>query len=442
MTGVHLQTRGQRHLGGLWREAASSTTRRLWDPVLVGVLSPLLILYASVTLWNWPTGWVADELRYVRFACELCQGGYALEDDDYLWNGPGFPLVIAAWMAAGVPPAWARVANAGFLFAGVVLFAHLMALHVPRRWAAGAGWAMGLHWPLFPSLGRLMTESLALCLVCGWLLAATLALRDRRPAATISAGFLLGWLALTKVFFGYVLLAGFLAYVLLLAIRPRSAAVRRMAVIYLMALVTTVPYLAYTYYLTGKVFYWSNSGGLSLYWMSTPYREEWGDWFHPRDVRQRPELARHRPFFESIADHSPVAKDEAYRRQAMMNIRSHPKKFVTNVLANVSRMWFSFPYSYTPQKLRTLFYVLPNSVLLSGLGVSAVIFVARKPPAAREIHFVIVFMCLTLSGSSLLSAYARMLDPLVPGAYLLLGIAAHAAWGKMRAEASRLRSRG
>ena len=55
-------------------------------------------------------------------------------------------------------------------------------------------------------------------------------------------------------------------------------------------------------------------------------------------------------------------------RQGIENIKTHPKKFMRNVAANISRMCFSFPYSYTPQKLTTLFYVLPNAFLLSWAG--------------------------------------------------------------------------
>ena len=377
---------------------------------------------------NWPSQWVGDEGRYLQFADNLSQGRYALASDDYLCNGPGYPLVLAAWNATGLPPQWARFGNAGFLFLAIVFFAHFMALYVPRRWAVGTAWALGLHVPLYTALGKLMTESLAVCLVCGACFAAGVALRTGSRTATLCAGLLLGWLALTKVFFGYVLLGGLIFYVLAAFICRQRGQFRRMAAIYLIGLLATTPYLAYTFHLTGKVFYWASCGGRQLYWMSTPYDEEWGDWFHPADVRQRPELARHRPFFDSIADLSPLEKDAALRRQAIDNIKAHPAKFLRNVAANVTRMWFSFPYSYTPQKLTTLFYVLPNSFLLSGLAIAAVVLWVRRPAGVGDCHLVLVFMGLTLGGSALLSADPRMLDPVVPGAYFLVGLAAHAAW--------------
>lgn len=404
-----------------------------WDWTLARALSPLLAVYLAVTWWNWPREWVADEGRYVHFAENLCRGAYALPGDDFLWNGPGYPLVLCAWTGAGLPVEWARLCGAGFLFLAAVLAAHLLAMYVPRRWAVGTAWALGLHAPLYTGLGRLMTESFAVCLVCAFCLAAARALRIGGRAPAVVAGAALGWLALTKVFFGYVLLGGAVVYAVAAAVagwRKRAfyPAAARMAAIYLTGLMTAAPYLAYTYHLTGRAFYWSNCGGLSLYWMSTPYAEEWGDWFHPRDVTERPELARHRPLFDSVAGLPPVEKDDALRRRALENIRSHPAKYVRNVAANVARTWFSFPYSYTPQKLTTLFYVLPNSLLLAGLAFSGVVLAVRRPPGTADCHVVLVLTGLALGGSALLSAYPRMLDPVVPCIYFLAGLSLHAVW--------------
>ena len=107
---------------------------------------------------------------------------------------------------------------------------------------------------------------------------------------------------------------------------------------------------------------------------------------------------------------------------------AHPAKLLRNVAANVTRIWFSFPYSYTPQKLSTLFYVLPNSFLLWGLAIAAVVLSVRRPPGIGDCHLVLVFMGLTFGGSALLCADPRMLFPIVPGAYFLVGLAAHAVW--------------
>ena len=50
------------------------------------------------------------------------------------------------------------------------------------------------------------------------------------------------------------------------------------------------PYLFYTYHLTGKHFYWANSGGLGLYWMASPDPNDFGSWFSEEDVATMPQL--------------------------------------------------------------------------------------------------------------------------------------------------------
>ena len=263
--------------------APHTTARRWWDWSLVRVLSPLLIVYFVASLVNWPSSpnWVADEGRYVQFADSLRQGGYALADDDYLCNGPGYPLVLAGWSEARLPLKWARFGNIGFLFATVVFFAHFMALYVPRRWALGTAWLLGLYVPLYRSLGLLMTESLAMCMVCGLFFAAGLALRTGSRKAILCAGLFFAWLALTKVFFGWVLLGGLVFYVPASFLVREPGPFRRMAAIYLIGLLAASPYLVYTYHVSGKIFYWSSAGGRQLYLLSTPYDEELGRLVRP-----------------------------------------------------------------------------------------------------------------------------------------------------------------
>ena len=421
-----------------------------WAPVRASTVgldarlgaSPLLVVYVGVTLASWPSHWVGDEGRYLQFAENFRRGHYALAGDDYLWNGPGYPLMLAAWNATGLPPRWARFGNAGFLFLAVVLFARFMSLYVPRRWAIGIAWAMGLHVPLYVGLAQLSTESLAVCLVCGACLAAAVVLRTGRRTATVSAGLLLGWLALTKVLFGYVLLGGLILYGLAAAVAWQRRPLRRMAAIYLVGLLATTPYLAYTFHLTGKVFYWSNCGGLSLYWMSTPYNEEWGDWFHPSDVRHRPELSRHRQLFDSIAHLSPLEKDAALRRQALDNITVHPAKFVKNVAANVTRI--SVFVSLQLYAAEAQHVVLRPAQFISSVGPGLRRSGARdaasagRPRLSPGAHVRLP----DIRGKRVARAYARMLDPIVPEAFFLVGLAAHAAWGDKRQRNSQWRGRG
>jgi hypothetical protein len=81
-----------------------------------------------------------------------------------------------------------------------------------------------------------------------------------------------------------------------------------------------VPYLLYTHSLTGRTFYWGTNGGMSLYWISTPYPSELGSWFSVTDVKEKPELAPHREFFAKLEQLSDVERDDALKKQAVYNI--------------------------------------------------------------------------------------------------------------------------
>jgi hypothetical protein len=169
-----------------------------------------------------------------------------------------------------------------------------------------------------------------------------------------------------------------------------------------------------TYSLTNKLFYWGSSGGLSLYWMSTPYNNELGDWFSMKDVEERPELSQHRDFFDKIDGFSDIGKDDALRNQAKSNISNYPLKYAINWAANIGRLLFSYPFSYTPQKLSTYFYIVPNMFIIVLLVLSIYPAILRYKIIPYEIYALILFALIAFSGTSLLSGYDRQFRPLVP----------------------------
>src|SRR5262249_2467752 len=120
------------------------------------------------------------------------------------------------------------------------------------------------------------------------------------------------------------------------------------------------------------------------------------------------------PYFEELAKLDPIARDAALQAAAIENIRSKPLKYLQNVIANVSRLWFSFPYSFTQQKVTTLFYLIPNSFLLVSLIFCIPILVIQWRKLAPETLLFSLFAITAFGLHALLSAYARMLTPIVP----------------------------
>jgi Dolichyl-phosphate-mannose-protein mannosyltransferase len=394
--------------------------RRPWL-LLLGLLPLLLATPALATLAGLNES--GDESGYLRLADNLSHGRYLVGRPDQiasgghypdLWFGPGLPIVLVPFVVLGVPLAATRLLGPLFVFLAAVVLYRVLRFQVSERAAVAGAMAFGLYAPFYTVLQHLHSETLALLLVALAMYGTSRYLEEGRGLQLALAGLALGWLALTRVAYGWVLIV-----LLVLSagwwLATRSGAARRFAAICAAALVVTVPWLAYTYSVTGKPLYWGASGGLSLYWAASPYPGELGDWHQTREVFADPRLAEHRPFFDSLRGRPLADQDEELIRAALDNIRAHPAKYARNVLANVSRMWFDFPYSFQQQRLRPLVFVVPNAFLLVGLvGAVAILALRRRPRLPVEATGFVAFGATAFVLHALLAAYPRMLFALVP----------------------------
>ena len=382
----------------------------------------LPVLYLALALTGWSRAPVHDEIRYLDLAARAAPGVKAPVGELSLRLNPGYGLFLSPFVAMRLNHGLLRVLNAALLFGAVVCFRRfLLNVVTPLRALAGA-WLLGLYFPLWKHLPMLMSEILAVCLVCFalWSWSEVLRAEPRRWGWMIAAAFGLAGLCLTRVIFGYVTLACGLFWLVLALARRTRRGPSRLAVVHILALFLCLPWLCVTYTKTHRFFCWSSSGGLSLYWMTTPFPGEWGDWHAPENVLTNGRMVHHRPVFEAAEKLPEGERDATYKQAAMRNLRERPLRYAVNLAANVSRMFFSFPYTHTPQKLSTLFYVLPNALLLSLLlaGCAGLRRMTRAEAAA--VFPYALFGAAGFAGSALLSAYARMLFPLVPVILLII----------------------
>lgn len=392
---------------------------------------PFLFLYLAYVLLKPTHGNEADEGRYLLFVQHLMQGFYSPQAPNInLWNGPGYPLFILPIIASGLPLIAVTIANAVMHYLSVVFLYKSL-----RRWvrfplalACSIFWACYLN--AFQNMPLVATETFTMLLIT--LLLYFLVQVWARPAPSadftglLPAGFVLGYIVLTKIIFGYVLLF-LLFFGLAASVFARKnihyRIIRNLAIV---AMLVNIPYLMYTYGLTGKLFYWGNSGGQSLYWMSTPYSDEYGDWKGPL-VRGTVDMgnfnipgsedslqARHGADYAYIYSLPVSEQDDAFKKLAVENIKKHPGKYATNVVYNAGRLFFHYPFSYAVQRPKTLFVIPLNAILFALLLFSLYHSLGKFFRLSVLLQFIITIVLLYIGLSLLVSAYTRMFTVIVP----------------------------
>lgn len=364
-----------------------------------------------------------DEAGYLELARNLVDGHYATGRPDALldadpaypdlWFGPGLPLLLAGPVAAGLPLWLLRLTAPLLLFLACLVFFWLARRYMRPTAALAAAWALGLYLPFYTVLPNLHSEPLAVLLVVGAMYATARLLEDGGGRWLALGAAALAGVALTRVAYGWVLTILLAASVLWWAL-SRSRRARSLSALVALALVLCTPWLAYTADETGRGFVWGNSGSLSLYWMSSPFAHDLGDWQQANAVFTDPDLAPHRPFFETLRGLTLREQNARLERQALENIAQHPLAYAENVAANVSRMLVDAPYSSSGLRRGTLYFGLANLLLVAATVLSAVAVLRRRvalpAPAAPFAAFALAAFGL----HALVAAYPRMLMPIVP----------------------------
>lgn len=399
----------------------------------IAELAVVFLVFAAIDLLRirhaLPRPVFGDEWRYLYQADNLLHGFFSPRDRVFLWNGPGYPLLITPFVEG-----WkkgARYANA-FWHAGTMAYAWAaLRPYVRVRENLIAVAALGFYGPLADHLPLIYTEVVCCFLITGWLFHSLRA--QTSWLHVLVAGAYLGMLCLTKVVFGPVLLVSIAVLIGFVAYRRATLWISHLKVAVL-AFALCVPYLSYTYQLTGRWLYWSSALGNTFYWLTSPYPEEWGDWYHQGWVRNHPLLhAHHHELYarisgtredpnlseqEQVFNLSTPESGDILLAAAMENVRNHPIKFAKNYIANFSRLFFDVPTSVrgTPFWNEYTWWNLPLLAWLFGVLAYARV---RRVAMPREFWPCVGLMVLTLGAYSLSSIVARYLIPLVPPLWIV-----------------------
>jgi len=414
----------------------SDATRLLarWYPLAIFVTAVVHVLGHAVP------GLFGDEWRYLWYAGNLLHGYYTPRDNEMIWNGPGYPLMLVPFVSMGTALIVPKLVNA-VLLTLAVLHVHrtLLFFCSPARATVG-GLLLGLSPLSYQSLHLLYTESLAVFLLSGALYHFCASRRGGEQRQAVLAGLYLGALTLTKVSFGPLLLLGLIVAGGLHALGRRPRVVKRSLVMLGVAFGLCVPWLSYTYSLSGKWFYWASGGGLLFYWMTTPYAEELGDGFHHRNVDTVPFLHEHhgKIFAALRGDPKDVAGTDLERwmpgvgrlcsihsdltlwKLGLAQLEAHPLAYARKWVFNVGRLFFNYPYTLKVDVDARL--IALHVLLLGALLVVAARRIRGKLHLPPQLDAVAGFALVATGLSTVLGAGVRYLYPLYP-AYLLLALA-------------------
>lgn len=375
---------------------------------------------------------IGDESQFYKHAHNITQGYYIDSVDPNILDGPGYPIYLSLPIALDTPFVLIRASNIILLSFAAFYFLLILRRYIPKKPAIVLTYLFGLYPPLLRWTNLMYAEPLMLLLLIGFSyhLIKWYKKEGNHKIHLLLAILLLGYLALTKIIFAYVIIV-FLIITLLVRVFPKASKsynLKGLTLIMVGALAVFSPYVIHNYKLTGKFFYLGTHGGITLYSRSTPFEGEFGNWLSERYVLKgdvptgrdgvmanMDQLKKnHYKLFKSIDSLSWIEKDSVLAAKAVDNMKKHPSKYVKNTIANISRIFFHFPFSYRMQNLDTLGYLLPNIfiVVLALLGIYPAL--ARFKTIPPELKILMLFSLIYLGGHILLDGRGRYLIPIVP----------------------------
>ena len=404
-------------------------TKLLQNPLLL--FSPFLIIFICYVLYASPENLVwGDSVRYLSYAQNLLDGFYSPPAPNIqLRNGPGYPIILMLFLLLKLPLITIVLANALFHYLSIVFLYKALKEIVTIKLATVFSLGWGCYYLAYQNMSEILTEPFTFLLITLFIYSVIKAFHSENTGVAkkyiIIAGITFGFIVLTKMLFGYVLMFILIGIALVWLTNRKKIIYQKGMYITLIALLTTAPYLIYTYQLTGRIFFWG-TGSDTLYWMSTPYEEEYGDFNYGLDVNPIEEgnfnikgsdsilIAHHWEDFKAIDKLTGLEWDDEYKRIALKNIKEHPAKYAQNVIYNMGRLIFHYPYSQAIQRPKTLLVFPINGILLALMLFCMIPTIINWRRIPFVIKYLLVFTVLYLGGSSLITGILRMFTIIVP----------------------------
>jgi len=411
------------------------------------VTFPILFLFL-INIWifgkNVP---VSDGIRYWKTASDILDGFRTTRvlESFLLLNGPLYPLILAFFKLIGFSVKASIFLNAIFLYVGFTYFLKSVNQFLSLKKSIWITYILVLIDPfLFYWGAKLYSEPLAILLVCLLIYLTTQYFLSQSIKLFLQIAIVFSLLALTRVIFAYVLLVfipvGFLGHLIF-----KQKVFKTLGKLGAYSLLFCLPYLAFTYGVTGKLFYWSSNGGLLLYWTSSPYKTDMGEW-HTMQINHDHFAARynkfsgldslylrkvndiiiseindnHREFNNSLSKSKNIIEyDDALKAKAFENIKNYPSSFITNWILNTGRLLVGIPHAIYHKPPFSPFFTLLNTVKSSFvlfLFLTAIVLFFRNFSVFNyHTIWMLLLLMIYLGGQSILAVQSqRFLLPIYP----------------------------
>lgn len=391
---------------------------------------PLLGLYIVLLLAFSSNELTGDEGRHIRYATNLTQGHFTNANNPDLSNGPGYPLVLAPFVALNANLIIPKLLNALFILIGVIYLHKSLVLYTKRKHVIIIAYLIGLYPPLIRFMPFLYSEPLAFMLICAIIFHVCKLYQEEKTnwKHLLLTSFYLGFLVLVKILFFQVMVLSLLILAGFFLINKNRQIVN-MSFIILGGFILISPYLIHAYTLTGKLFYLGTGGGEILYHRSTPYNNEWGNWFStenvlglktPQDDKRKiyndlSSLSKnHRDFYLKLESMSHIERDSSMKAKAFENMKEYPGKYMINTVSNIGRLFFHYPFSYREQNLAAYGYMITNMFILVLWVLSLYPACLARKNVPFEIKALMVFTLIYACGIVLLGGRGRHFIVMVP----------------------------
>ena len=371
---------------------------------------PILTIYFGLIFVFGANELVSDRLRYWLFSENLLNGFY-FDPKNTLWNGPGYPIFIALLRSLGFGWEIIVYTNAVLLYLSVLFFEKIISKFIEKPIYITYLFAFWEPVLLYQYLPHLMTEVFVIFLISILVWVHLSEIKHKK----IILGFILSLIILTKVIFFYVI-----AFMIFLSLTIKIFRKKKYILPLVLSIVFCTPYLFYTYNLTNKIFYFSDAGGSSLYWMSEPSPFFKGDWNGGYGYSQNnPNIATKTyneflkqyswPIQKELEKLNWIEKDEALKKLAIYNIRENKLKYFKNWINNLGRLFFGYPFTFHTPNWQHILVTFKQSFHIVGLFIVYLISIMKFRNINVDYLFLIVLFSIYIFGVSLLSSYPRFL---------------------------------